>query len=1200
MGGGRSGKRFVGLGQFAACLLVAAVWSCLAAAAAHGEDAPSPDFNTHVAPLLQKYCAGCHNPDDKEGGLVLGDYQSLLAGGENGAVVVAGAADRSRLLLVLTGKADPKMPPEGNEGPTEAEVGVIQAWIAAGAKSPTGEAPDPTRLIVPKIAPRVARRAPVQSLAWSPDGKLVAVGTYREVRLVNPASRGTERKLEVPHGNVMDVAFSADGKRLAAAAGEPGLFGEVTVWDVAAGTVQLTFRAHQDSLFAVAWSPDGKLLATGSYDQLVQLWDAASAAPVRQLAGHSGAVFDLAFHPQGTMLASASADRTVKLWDVASGQRLDTFSQPLGEMYAVAFAPDGKRVAAGGVDNRIRVWQISDSGQEGTNPLLVSRFAHERPIIKLLYSPDGKSLVSAAEDRTIKLWTAATVDERLLLEQQSDWTPALGFAPDNKSLAVGRLDGSLAFYDAQAGKPTAPAKPELVASAPRGIQRGQAVRLELTGKNLLEVTGIETGSDQISARPVENPNEDSGRLVVEITAAATLARGEQRLAVVTAGGTSNKLKFYVDDLPQIVEVEPNDAPAIAAHLAIPATYWGTIAQMGDVDYISFDANAGETIVCEASSRGIGGKANIVLTLTDAGNRVVASNNDYEGEEDPLLAYRVPQPGRYTLQINDLAQAGSPEHFYRLSVGAFPYVTGVFPLSVAANSESTVRLAGYNLPPDSTVKLAAAPAGEIAVPVDPATYRTRRPLKVVVGTMAEIIEVEPNGTPEQATRVSAPVTIGGRIFDSQADAATAAADVDLYRFDAQAGQEWIIETEAEKRGSPLDTKIDILDAGGKPIERVLLQATRNSAINFRPINSSQTEIRVDNWEEMELNEYMYLQGEVCKIFRLPQGPDSGFQFYGSNGMRHCYFDTSGTNHAVAEQCFIVEPRTPGTSLLPNGLPVFPLYYSNDDDGRRRLGRDSRVRFTAPAAGSYLVRVVDVRGAGGDRYAYRLTIRPPAPDFAVSIQGANPEIRTDGGRNLTFAAERIDDFDGPIRIDVAGLPPGYVISTPVTIEAGQAEASAVIYAQPDAKTPPDEAAAGIKAVATAEINGAPMTREAGSIGKIKLIGQEKVTVRLEPAEVTIRPGETATLQLKIERHNHDARVSFKFENLPHGVIVDNIGLNGILIPEGQSERQVILSARPWVAETSRSFHAVAVDAGNEASLTVTLHVRKTPTVAKAFGK
>src|SRR5260370_39676162 len=146
--------------------------------------------------------------------------------------------------------------------------------------------------------------------------------------------------------------------------------------------------------------------------------------------------------------------------------------------------------------------------------------------------------------------------------------------------------------------------------------------------------------------------------------------------------------------------------------------------------------------------------------------------------------------------------------------------------------------------------------------------------------------------------------------------------------------------------------------------------------------------------------------------MPQGPDSGFQFYDFQGKRRDYFDTSPVAHALDEPAYIVEPHPPGTKLVPTGLPVFTLYYANDDDGERKLGSDSRLLFTAPADGSYLVRVTDAifhlpspishpppshsslshpmgegrgegqregEGRGEGRFAYRLTVRKAKPDF-----------------------------------------------------------------------------------------------------------------------------------------------------------------------------------------------------------------------------
>src|SRR5258707_13305458 len=283
----------------------------------------------------------------------------------------------------------------------------------------------------------------------APGSKLIAVARYGEVELRSAETRATVRTLSGHRGNVNALAFSPDGTQLFAAGGESGVLGETRQWNVADGNLARTFGGHRDALYAVAVSPDGTTLATGGYDQKIKLWKTASGEEIKTLSGHNGCVFGLAFRPDGKILASASADRTVKLWDVASGERRDTLSQSLKELYAVAFSPDGKRLVAGGVDNRIRVWQISDNAAETTNPLLESRFAHEGAILHLVYSDDGKTLLTSADDRTVKLWSAPEIKERLLLEKQPDWAPALALALENKVAVGGGLGGSLQYYDTQ-------------------------------------------------------------------------------------------------------------------------------------------------------------------------------------------------------------------------------------------------------------------------------------------------------------------------------------------------------------------------------------------------------------------------------------------------------------------------------------------------------------------------------------------------------------------------------------------------------------------------------------------------------------------------------------------------------------------------------------------------------------------------------
>ncbi|HEY2148620.1 MAG TPA: c-type cytochrome domain-containing protein, partial [Pirellulales bacterium] len=412
----------------------------------------APDFNRQIGPLFTKYCTSCHNGTDREGKLVLETYAGLLEGGKRGAEIVPGNVAQSRLVRVLSGDGDLAMPPKDNDKPKPEEIALITRWVESGAKGPQGAAIDPTRLVVPKITTTAAVRDPINAVACSPDAKWIAVARYGRVELLSEADRKLVRTLDGLRGNVNDVAFSADSAKVAAAAGEAGLFGEARLFNTADGKQLTMFQGHRDSLYAVAISADGMTMATGSYDQQIKLWNTETDAEIRSLTGHNGAIHALAFHPNGKLLASASADRTLKLWDTINGERLETFGQPLLDQYTAVFSPDGSRLAGAGVDNRIRVWQISPSGKEGTNPIVFARFAHEKAIIKLAYSPDGKRIASSSEDGTLKIWNAATLEEERSLERQPDAAPAIAFLPDADSLIVGRMDGTLVVYDVRDGK----------------------------------------------------------------------------------------------------------------------------------------------------------------------------------------------------------------------------------------------------------------------------------------------------------------------------------------------------------------------------------------------------------------------------------------------------------------------------------------------------------------------------------------------------------------------------------------------------------------------------------------------------------------------------------------------------------------------------------------------------------------------------
>ena len=476
------------------------------------------------------------------------------------------------------------------------------------------------------------------------------------------------------------------------------------------------------------------------------------------------------------------------------------------------------------------------------------------------------------------------------------------------------------------------------------------------------------------------------------------------------------------------------------------------------------------------------------------------------------------------------------------------------------------------------------------------------------SLAKLGEVEPNNNASEATELSAlPVEISGKIG--------AAGDTDAFWFRAKAGEEWVIEVNAAQSKSQLDSKVEILDASGEPVERVVLQATRDSWFTFRGKDSNTPDdFRVHNWREMELNELLYANGEVVKLYHYPRGPDSGFKVYPGFGTRETLFDTTALSHPLGEPCYIVRALPPEIKPSPNGLPVYRLFYENDDDSARRLGKDSKLHFTAPADGDYVARIRDVRGFGGEDFGYAMTVRPRIPDFKVTIGGQNPKVSPGSGKEFELKVERMDNFEGEIRVDVTGLPSGFTASTPIVIQAGQSRAYGVINAALDSKQP---AAAETRLTATATIRGEKVTREIGSLGKIELGEPAKLAVEIQPdgdsgnvvnepgkpLEFTIAPGETITARVKAARIDFKERIELGKDdagrNLPHGVYVDNIGLNGLLIVEEQDERQFFITAAKWVPDTTRMFHIKTGAAGGQATLPAMLHVRssKKPTPVAA---
>ena len=288
---------------------------------------------------------------------------------------------------------------------------------------------------------------PQTAIAFSPDGKRLAVGGYRAVIIWDTLTGQPVACLGGLAGQVQSLAYRPDGAQLAIGGGIPGVSGEVKVVDAQSLTpINPLLTGHSDVVLCAAWNAAGTQIATASQDKTARLWDWPGGKEKMAFKDHSDAVTRICFAPDGKSVYTASLDHNARRFDCNDGKVLRAFAGHGEGITALALSPKGDALLTSGTEPEIRWWNTNAEGDADR------RGGHGAQVNDIAYSRDGKIIVTSGADHTVRVWDAASRNQLRALDGGGDWMYAASVSPDGKLVAGAGADGIARVWETATGR----------------------------------------------------------------------------------------------------------------------------------------------------------------------------------------------------------------------------------------------------------------------------------------------------------------------------------------------------------------------------------------------------------------------------------------------------------------------------------------------------------------------------------------------------------------------------------------------------------------------------------------------------------------------------------------------------------------------------------------------------------------------------